>query len=525
MIGTMRQNPIRLATLVVTLLSVISAGVPRALAGRPYDGLDIKQAHRQTASRIKRVLRSDSLEANQPRFDEFFREYALARIVPRQPDVDVGKARAELRTYIDIADNQQALDRLNTLAMEEMTKAVEGNYHPAARYNAVLVIGMLDQRHADRSSPPVPLPAATEYLLSILEGQRDVFDAARIHDALTTGAIVGMERHAKYGLSDDHRTRLTQALLPLVKQEEPPAGRDEQAHLWMRVAAARTLAELKTTGDGNEVVEALRAMMNDKKLPLTTRCRIAAALGKMNYDGQSAQVATELIAEMGALTLTALQKNIEDGGQKINEGISGGVIARRASPRMGMGMELGAMGGIEDEGGLGAYGRSGARGGRPGGAARTARSARGARSPMTTRGGRPGTRNPRTNGRDEAAQPPREPVLTVFPRRQLATQLTLIRDGLGNERTRGDEQPSGPRIAATDEAKETATQIDKQANEAVKILADEYKEDLDLLKELYDIRANLETTIGQPAADEPTPKSKEAGDEDQFGAEPPAKTQ
>ena len=66
-------------------------------------------------------------------------------------------------------------------------------YHPAVRYNAVLIIGMLDKTYAAPGRPPVPLPEGFVKLHTILDA---AVKGKQVAPFLVVGALVGLQRHA-----------------------------------------------------------------------------------------------------------------------------------------------------------------------------------------------------------------------------------------------------------------------------------------------------------------------------------------
>jgi hypothetical protein len=74
-----------------------------------------------------------------------------------------------------------------------MNAIAKGNYHPAVRYNAALILGQLDAQPGAK-----PLPAGTEAILAFLEN--DQFNNVPVPTAVQIAALVSLHRHARLGV-------------------------------------------------------------------------------------------------------------------------------------------------------------------------------------------------------------------------------------------------------------------------------------------------------------------------------------
>ncbi len=168
--------------------------------------------------------------------------------------------------------------------MRTFTQTKE-NYHPAVRYNAMMVLADMNaiergSRGADgrAAAYPDPLPAAFDVLLAEYKSP-DQIDAVRV------AALVGIDRHLKLDLVRPADRRIAGAKKQLVFDEMlallnagPPAGRSAEGHTWMKRRAIDILAVLGTIGVKAETNAALEKIVADANAPISLRCTASEAL-------------------------------------------------------------------------------------------------------------------------------------------------------------------------------------------------------------------------------------------------------
>ena len=146
----------------------------------------------------------------------------------------------------------------------------------------MLLIGDRDQKPGrDRVNDPVVYPEATLFLVNLLNAKA-AGDGKPLPDSLRVGALVGLQRHAKFGVHERNLEPMTATLLALVEQSKPPEGRSAAGHDWMRRMAAEALGDLKRPGDEGAVAKALAAIVSQSDARLSLRCAAAEALGKID---------------------------------------------------------------------------------------------------------------------------------------------------------------------------------------------------------------------------------------------------
>jgi hypothetical protein len=278
------------------------------------DSVDDKaRLHGAKASRW--VSDAANYSADKASFAEYFQKYYFPSMTRTGQDdlAKLGDARFRLfKNFLWSTNNPELQKDLTDMAFNAMGAVVLSKnpppYHPAVRYNAVLILGLLDEVYAIDSGgdarPPKPLAKANKALTFIV-------DKATIDEQfpppVILGALIGLERHALYkeGLEAGAADAMSKAMLKLVNQDKPIQEMDPEAYAWLRMRAAGALAQLGSVGQNNAVHDALVKLAADFE-SLDDRCAAAALLAKLNYDGakiDGADTAKNLLAlarEVGA---------------------------------------------------------------------------------------------------------------------------------------------------------------------------------------------------------------------------------
>lgn len=280
---------------------------------------------------------------------------------------NLAKARKELfQRYINAAESQAVRDYLISLAITSSGKIAFGDYHPAARYNAALIIGGLDAK-AGRGQPPVVAPQATAALLILAEN--DEWKGKPIPSSVKVAALIGLQRHARFGVSDEDGAKLTAAALKVINRAETPDDVTSSVYNWMRVQAAEALAyQYAKQGPSPEVAAAFASIIGNEDVKLAERCRAAALLERMTLAAGSpaaaelapalAQLASDLFDEEQEAAEEYQDEILAEGGfgGGYGGGFGGGGYGREGGGGYG---GRGGGGGYGPPGGGGGYGREG----------------------------------------------------------------------------------------------------------------------------------------------------------------------
>ncbi len=266
--------------LVAALMNCAAAVIAQEYRALPIDDKTAK-TYRVTAQQCLRD--PAAFAANSDKFREFFSNYYFPLMTVTDPEKigDSGKLRADFfKNYVLKASDPQVQGELTKLAYAAMVQILGAQNppcHPAARYNAVLILGQLDEDYATAK----PYAKATSALTQIVDSATT---ANRFPPAVILGALIGLERHAQQraALPPEAITALQAALIKLIGREQPIQDMDTDTYAWLRLRAAGTLARLGTVGEKNANHDAIIKLASSLK-SVDDRCGAIALLEKINY--------------------------------------------------------------------------------------------------------------------------------------------------------------------------------------------------------------------------------------------------
>lgn len=306
--------------------------------------------------KVSSILNSggDLSDADMKTLDQYFKQYEFPAMTLTD-DASLGalsEARTRLfRQYLGLPRlSQSARDYLNGLTLAAMGSVAVGNYHPAVRYNAALVIGQLEQQPAKSAgAAPVPLVKSTDALLKLLEV--DEFKGVKVPSSVRVAALVGLERQTQFGVDPQYADRIAKAALAVTTRKDLPEDASADVYDWMRSIAVRVLANQFAKGLTPPVYDALVAVVADEKINLDDRCRIAQSLSPAMFAGAKGIDAAKMTLALGMLAKNVLSTEAKK-ADKYQEALLADPNAIAAA---------GAGGGFG--GGRGGYGRGGFGGG------------------------------------------------------------------------------------------------------------------------------------------------------------------
>lgn len=225
---------------------------------------------------------------------------------------DLAKNRERLfKSFIGGTANSNSQQELIVLTLKVAKVLTQGNFHPAVRYNAVLMLGELDRQLATNTTPPVPLPDATAALLEVIEQDTFGKDEVPVPESVKLGALIGLERHTRYGIDPQYADRLTQDMLKVIADREAPEDIDQDVHDWLRGTAARVLVNHYAKNPTPAIQAALTAMIADDKMGLDDRCLVVGSLSNVAYPKSGDVGGNAEVQAVGHLTLDVIAEGAE----------------------------------------------------------------------------------------------------------------------------------------------------------------------------------------------------------------------
>jgi len=239
--------------------------------------LKYNPALRSMSSIVVKMLREQTL-SDPAAFDKYVNEYVLPQFVDSKNQLALPKVRKNLRVMFLAGKSGAPYERLNKLVLRQMGLFIKGSYSPTIKYNAMLVIADLNEVEADPRTPAKPLPSTLPILLKTISSQQP--------DMIRIAALVGLERHAEsnafFPLAPEAKTGIIKMALAQLNQQQP-ASRSLDGHIWIRRSAARILGALGEPGPDNSVAIALDGLINDSETPEMLRCTAASAIGQLHF--------------------------------------------------------------------------------------------------------------------------------------------------------------------------------------------------------------------------------------------------
>ena len=203
---------------------------------------------------------------------------------------------------------QDLHDRANQLLIANLVPLIgNAQYSMDARYNAMLLLGMLDKVEPDSAAAraAVPLDTTEPILLQAAK-------TSTLPEILRIGALVGLARHCDLQLAGANRPAIAAEALALLAAKSPPDGFSANGFHWARKQAIAMVIGLAKTGNDTSqppFVQALQAIMADESQPLFLRRDAALAFGYIDPAAIAAGnvKAVDICKAMGNLTLAVMK--------------------------------------------------------------------------------------------------------------------------------------------------------------------------------------------------------------------------
>jgi hypothetical protein len=198
-------------------------------------------------------------------------------------------------------------------ALQKMEEISSGNYHPAVRFNALLIVGQLNEKESGFSDDPAePLAAALDVLIAQLEKPDQM-------DALQLASWIGILRHSthalhnaaenEYTILEEKKTQIRNQAIALLQQRQPPADRSSEGHVWLQRRAIEVLGTLDKNPDV-PVIDEITFYTSDENSPMSLRLTAARSLADFTFDPKTKINAVAEAHALGALAVQACRNEI-----------------------------------------------------------------------------------------------------------------------------------------------------------------------------------------------------------------------
>jgi hypothetical protein len=185
------------------------------------------------------------------------------------------------------------------------TIASKEDFHPAVKYNAMLILGSLNNEVGLGGKDPVPRVEVLRPLLANIARNPNAPDYLRV------GALLGIARHVEIIGSDLEvgiQGLIADTMLRIVN--EPFVIGREDGQVWLKQQAVDILGMLGFLGDDGSVVEEMAKVIADANQPLPLRYATASAIGQMKLASPPKMGADNLVKQLGQLAADACREEL-----------------------------------------------------------------------------------------------------------------------------------------------------------------------------------------------------------------------
>lgn len=285
----------------------------------PFDINERKKPKSSASRQIEQLRASDQTKAVEglragrtPEADALAKEFLIPQMTQFNNLSGLGTLRKNFFSkFLNASSGPTRKTLIEQTCLPTFKTIVEGNFHPSARLNAVLIIGNLNDVDADSSEKAAPIPnsQAVKYLLGLVESV-DTPEFVRV------GAMTGLHRIANIEYAQKRAdpgdvSRIYQVSLATAQGKAPgQESWSEEVSYWLKRRSAQMLGFLKNKGPGNEAVTTLLEILADDNAQAALRMDAMTALREMGVEGDKVKSVIDTVITMAALTLEAEAKEI-----------------------------------------------------------------------------------------------------------------------------------------------------------------------------------------------------------------------
>lgn len=217
--------------------------------------------------------------ANYNAFQSYYQKFLFGKLMDPAYVAEYGAVKDALLDDLDRAqkNNSPAFRLLSTWIVGGAGAIAAGNYHPAARVNATLLLAYVDEEAANPRTgrPPKPASAALAPLVQLYRNESNP-------DGVRAAALQGLLRHVQLGAVTAPQARSGIAAMMLqLAESEPPQGRSPEAHAFMQRYAVNMLNILANPNGSPKTVETLVSLSTKAEKPNLIAAYAASKIGQL----------------------------------------------------------------------------------------------------------------------------------------------------------------------------------------------------------------------------------------------------
>ncbi|HBJ35513.1 MAG TPA: hypothetical protein DDZ51_12345 [Planctomycetaceae bacterium] len=300
-----------LAILAVGMLIASSAsGQAPAAVGRPLSPEITTKAKVSAMERAKAEgLTKADLTPSWPgytAFQAYYQQYLFGKLMDPAYVAEYGSVMQALLDDLDRAhkNGSPAVKLISDWIVSGASAIAAGNYHPAARVNATLLLAYVD-KEAVRGRPPVPAPTALVPLVMLYRADTNP-------DGVRAAALQGLLRHVKLDAvsKPEHKSGIAGLMLQLA-ESQPPAGRSPEAHAFMQRYAIDILNFLANPGVTPKTAETLVSLSTTPEKPSLIAAYAASKIGQLKPGQAKVKEPTKVLSSWAARAAATIDKELD----------------------------------------------------------------------------------------------------------------------------------------------------------------------------------------------------------------------
>ena len=216
-------------------------------------------------------------------------EYAQRSRLPKMREDFVKKFLAQ-------GHDKVAFEHLEDLAVDAMSDIALHNYHPLARYNAVLLLSSLH----DYNEPTKPYQKTWKVFADCLDST----------DPVKVAAMYAILHHVKSGIPPDQQPVIIGRLEKILADKTLAKGESREGHDWIRRRAMDVMLAIGDPAITAKTVATLSAILTDPDASIPLTCSAAKMLGSIRTSALGTVDLSAIAAGIGHVALAATQAEL-----------------------------------------------------------------------------------------------------------------------------------------------------------------------------------------------------------------------
>lgn len=244
-------------------------------------------------------------------FEAYYRQYLFGKLMDPAYVAEYGAVMQTMLDDLDRAQKQKngspAVRLLSGWIVDGAKTIAAGNFHPAARVNATLLLAHVDDPVADPKPgrPPVPAAAALTPLVQLYRAETNP-------DGVRAAALQGILRHVKLGAVTNPQFRSGIATMMLALAEsQPPAGRSPEAHAFMQRYAVDLLNYLANPTVTPKTTETLVSLSTTSEKPSLIAAYAASKIGQLKAGQAKVNEPSKVLASWAARGAATIDQELQ----------------------------------------------------------------------------------------------------------------------------------------------------------------------------------------------------------------------